>query len=84
MYPLSSQKKYWTFNSIEQLNDLRLKQNQKFIDTHGSQMDVSFLLALEFHSSILMLSLFIALPLGTNTRGVFFGRTGGTFAVETV
>lgn len=41
MYPLSSQKKYWTFSNLDQLNDLRLKRNQKFIETHGAQLNVS-------------------------------------------
>ncbi|KAI8127602.1 hypothetical protein FF38_01618 [Lucilia cuprina] len=39
MYPLSSQKKFWTFSSMDQLNELRQKQNQKFIETHGQEID---------------------------------------------
>ncbi|XP_059225918.1 LOW QUALITY PROTEIN: cyclin-H-like [Stomoxys calcitrans] len=40
MYPLSSQKKYWTFSNLDQLmNEWRLKRNQKFIETHGAQLN---------------------------------------------
>uniref|UniRef100_A0A1A9WQR9 Cyclin-H n=1 Tax=Glossina brevipalpis TaxID=37001 RepID=A0A1A9WQR9_9MUSC len=39
MFPLSSQKKYWTFSNEQQLNELRKNQNKKFQETHGSQMD---------------------------------------------
>uniref|UniRef100_A0A1B0G766 Cyclin-H n=2 Tax=Glossina morsitans morsitans TaxID=37546 RepID=A0A1B0G766_GLOMM len=35
MFPLSSQKKYWTFNNEQHLNELRKKQNEKFQETHG-------------------------------------------------
>lgn len=54
MFPLSSQKKYWTFNNEQHLNELRKKQNEKFQETHGeAEAEVSldwlnFLFALEF------------------------------------
>lgn len=48
MYPLSSQKKYWTFSNMDQLNELRQKQNEKFIETHGQNMDVNIILFINF------------------------------------
>ena len=41
MFPTSSQKKFWTFADEKQLTELRMKQNQKFIDKHGSHMSVN-------------------------------------------
>lgn len=38
MYPQSSQKKYWTFKSEKELEDLRLKQNSNFIARQGAGM----------------------------------------------
>ncbi|XP_055549251.1 cyclin-H isoform X2 [Wyeomyia smithii] len=38
MYPQSSQKKYWTFKSEQELSELRLKQNNNFIARHGARM----------------------------------------------
>jgi hypothetical protein len=41
MYAKSSQKKNWTFNA-EELASLRMKSNQDYITTHGTDMDVSY------------------------------------------
>ncbi|KXJ72389.1 hypothetical protein RP20_CCG018184 [Aedes albopictus] len=38
MYPQSSQRKYWTFKSEQELAELRMKQNYNFIARHGSGM----------------------------------------------
>lgn len=40
MYSLSSQKKFWTFPNMDKLNELRQKQNEKFKEAHGHDMDV--------------------------------------------
>ncbi|XP_011178771.1 cyclin-H [Zeugodacus cucurbitae] len=52
MFPLSSQKKYWTFANEQQLTELRLQQNVNYINTHGAQLnqeqrDSFFLLPVE-------------------------------------
>lgn len=39
MYSKSSQKRNWTFDATELIN-LRVKNNQEYITTHGSEMDV--------------------------------------------
>lgn len=41
MFPLSSQKKFWTFTNEQQLTELRLQQNVNYINTHGAEMNVS-------------------------------------------
>lgn len=41
MFPLSSQKKFWTFTNEQQLSELRLQQNVNYINTHGAEMNVS-------------------------------------------
>lgn len=41
MYPMSSQKKNWTFENEIELADMRHKRTQDFIETHGKDMDVS-------------------------------------------
>lgn len=38
MFPLSSQKKYWTFTNEQDLNERRIDQNRKFIKTHGANL----------------------------------------------
>ncbi|XP_058126575.1 cyclin-H [Anopheles coustani] len=38
MYALSSQKKYWTFKTEQELAELRLAQNIRFIAKHGAGM----------------------------------------------
>lgn len=40
MYPLSSQRRYWTFGSETEIAALRLKHNQEFIGKHGAAYDV--------------------------------------------
>lgn len=40
MYPTSSQRKYWTFSNEQEIQALRLKQNQDYIEKHGADMDV--------------------------------------------
>ena len=40
MFPESSQKKYWLFNDESDLNYLREKANEKFIERHGKDMTV--------------------------------------------
>uniref|UniRef100_U5EZI0 Cyclin-H n=1 Tax=Corethrella appendiculata TaxID=1370023 RepID=U5EZI0_9DIPT len=40
MFPNSSQRKYWTFKSDNELNQLRLRQNEKFILTYGAEMSI--------------------------------------------
>ncbi|CAD7076797.1 unnamed protein product [Hermetia illucens] len=39
MYPTSSQRKYWTFSNEQEIQALRLKQNQDYIEKHGADMD---------------------------------------------
>lgn len=43
MYALSSQRRYWTFGSEKEIDDLRQKQNQNFIQkaTRGRDVDVN-------------------------------------------
>lgn len=41
MYSLSSQKKFWTFKTEQELAELRVKQNVRFIAKHGASMTVS-------------------------------------------
>lgn len=50
MYPHSSQKKHWTFESDQELMELRMKSNQAFICIHGSHLDVNlkFVICLHF------------------------------------
>uniref|UniRef100_A0A182K6S6 Cyclin-H n=1 Tax=Anopheles christyi TaxID=43041 RepID=A0A182K6S6_9DIPT len=38
MYSLSSQKKFWTFKTEQELAELRVKQNISFISKHGASM----------------------------------------------
>lgn len=42
MYPVSSQRRYWTFGSEAEIATLRLKHNEDFITKHGSEYDVSY------------------------------------------
>lgn len=58
MYPLSSQKKYWTFASMEQLNEMRVERNQKFIERWGRDMDVSFVFYEAMCNAINMFNVF--------------------------
>lgn len=43
MYALSSQRRYWTFGSEKEVDELRQQQNQNFIRkaTRGHEIDVS-------------------------------------------
>lgn len=43
MYALSSQRRYWTFGSDKEIDELRQQQNQNFISkaTQGRDIDVS-------------------------------------------
>lgn len=42
MFPQSSQKKYWTYKTVNDLNALRIRQNQQYIMRFGGQnMNVS-------------------------------------------
>lgn len=41
MYPVSSQRKYWTFSSEQDLAKLRIKHNQDYLEKHGVEMNVS-------------------------------------------
>lgn len=38
MYPTSSQRKFWTFNNEQEIAELRLKHNQKFVNEHGERL----------------------------------------------
>ncbi|XP_037949455.1 cyclin-H-like [Teleopsis dalmanni] len=40
MFSLSSQSKFWTFASEEQLQELRIEKNAKFIETHGGNLSL--------------------------------------------
>lgn len=40
MYATSSQRKYWTFKSDQEISELRLKHNQAFVAQHGANLDV--------------------------------------------
>jgi hypothetical protein len=42
MFPLSSQKKHWSFNDENDLAVLREETNAEFISKHGANMTVSF------------------------------------------
>jgi hypothetical protein len=41
MYNTGSQKSCWTFESEQELIEMRMKANQVFINIHGTDMDVS-------------------------------------------
>lgn len=41
MYPQSSQKKFWSFKTEQELQERRLLQNYNFIARHGAAMSVS-------------------------------------------
>lgn len=41
MYPTSSQRRYWTFKSEQEIADLRLKHNQEFIILHGNRLGLN-------------------------------------------
>lgn len=41
MYPTSSQRRYWTFKSEQEIVDLRLKHNQEFVTLHGSRLGLN-------------------------------------------
>lgn len=40
MYPLSSQRQYWTFKNEQDIAELRRKHNAEFIERHGSGLNV--------------------------------------------
>lgn len=42
MFTVSSQRKFWTFNSKDEIALLRTKQNQEYINKHGTDMDVGY------------------------------------------
>ena len=44
MFPVSSQRRYWTFGSEQEIAELRKKQNSEFIAKHGSNLDVIFVI----------------------------------------
>lgn len=39
MYPVSSQKKFWTFKSEQELRELRAKHNNAFVAQHGDEIE---------------------------------------------
>lgn len=41
MYPVSSQRRYWTFGTEADIAELRRKQNEEYIAKHGGEMDVN-------------------------------------------
>lgn len=40
MYPVSSQRRYWTFGSEQEIAELRRKQNEEYIAKHAGDMNV--------------------------------------------
>lgn len=40
MYPVSSQRRYWTFASEQEIAELRRKQNEDYIAKHAGDMSV--------------------------------------------
>lgn len=40
MYPVSSQCRYWTFGSEQEIAELRRKQNEDYIAKHAGEMTV--------------------------------------------
>lgn len=55
MYPVSSQRRYWTFASEAEIAALRLKHNQEYIAKHGAAYDVTnafiFLARFNYHDT---------------------------------
>lgn len=41
MYPVSSQRRYWTFGSEQEIAELRRKQNEDYIAKHAGDMTVN-------------------------------------------
>lgn len=41
MYPVSSQKKNWTFTDEEEIDEMRHAANKRYIDKFGSELTVS-------------------------------------------
>lgn len=60
MYPFSSQRRYWTFSSENEIAELRRKHNTEFIAKHGSTLDVVKLTF--FLSTIENMSIFFQEP----------------------
>lgn len=79
MYPVSSQRRYWTFSSEAEIAALRLKHNQEFIEKHGSIYDVS--IAILSHVYII-LYLLPQCSTGITTAPILSNTRRGTNSAE--
>lgn len=50
MYPVSSQRRHWTFQNEQETNELRLKHNQQFQQMHGDRLNINVNWANNIHS----------------------------------
>lgn len=50
MYPVSSQRRHWTFQNEQETNELRLKHNQQFQQTHGDRLNINVIWTDNIHN----------------------------------